>query len=230
MRVWIYDDEGVGVQGLAQCQSALARYFQAEIRLVDAEAIKAGIAADMLWIGGGADLPYCRKLHGAGVREIKRFVAAGGVYVGICAGAYFACQQVDFTGEGYRIYGTRELALFQGIGRGSLPQLVGGRYYDLTEKTQTFIRLPEFPECPMRYHGGCAFIGAPERVIAHYPTPEALPAMIAGRYGRGAYCLSGVHFEAAKEGAVFFAKLRAIIEEMLHLAALSTCKQLKEFL
>ncbi|MDO4435003.1 MAG: BPL-N domain-containing protein [Cardiobacteriaceae bacterium] len=226
MLVWLYDDDGVGQEGLAQLQSALPRYWQdwvIELECVNAERIQSGIVADMLVIGGGADLPYCRRLHGKGTEAIKRFVANGGIYLGICAGAYFACQQVDFRGEGYRIYGSRELGFFTGIARGSWKALAGGRLYDLTANSRSELVLPEFPEHRVVYHGGCAFIGQAERVVARYPHHQGMAAIIAGQYGKGAYLLSGVHFEGMEEGAVFFAKLRAIIEETLHLAASSTC-------
>lgn len=41
-------------------------------------------------IPGGRDLPYCRDLNGYINDRIIRYVKEGGVYMGICAGAYYA--------------------------------------------------------------------------------------------------------------------------------------------
>ena len=45
---------------------------------------------------GGADRPYCAALNGEGNRRIRAFVEAGGAYLGLCAGAYYASQRVEF--------------------------------------------------------------------------------------------------------------------------------------
>ena len=42
--------------------------------------------AVMFVMPGGADLPYCAALNGAPNARIRRFVEAGGTYLGICAG------------------------------------------------------------------------------------------------------------------------------------------------
>ncbi|UUZ62721.1 BPL-N domain-containing protein [Polaromonas sp. P1-6] len=45
---------------------------------------------------GGADLPFCQALNGAPNERIRRFVEEGGAYLGICAGAYYACREIAF--------------------------------------------------------------------------------------------------------------------------------------
>lgn len=47
-------------------------------------------------VAGGADLAYCAQLNGAGNAVIRRYVSSGGAYLGLCAGAYYACRRVEF--------------------------------------------------------------------------------------------------------------------------------------
>lgn len=70
---------------------------------------------------GGADLPYCRLLNGHGNSIIKSYVENGGSYLGLCAGAYYACARVEFEqGTALQVIGDRELAFFPGVALGSL--------------------------------------------------------------------------------------------------------------
>ncbi|EFJ50700.1 hypothetical protein VOLCADRAFT_88490 [Volvox carteri f. nagariensis] len=68
---------------------------------------------------GGADLPYCKHLNGHGNRLLRDYVAGGGSYLGICAGAYYACRRVEFeVGGPLEVVGDRELCFFPGAARG----------------------------------------------------------------------------------------------------------------
>lgn len=49
------------------------------------------------------------------------YLQQGGRYLGLCAGAYYACQQVAFEpGTNLEVHGNRELALFPGVAVGSI--------------------------------------------------------------------------------------------------------------
>jgi biotin---protein ligase len=49
------------------------------------------------------------------------FVTHGGAYLGLCAGAYYATERVEFEpGELLQVVGARELGLFPGIARGAV--------------------------------------------------------------------------------------------------------------
>ena len=54
----------------------------------------------LLCIGGGFDLGYVKTLGLEGMRIIREFVQTGGNYLGICAGAYFATDYVQFDAGG----------------------------------------------------------------------------------------------------------------------------------
>lgn len=70
-------------------------------------------------IPGGADLYYCEKLNGAGNAMIRRYVEQGGNYLGICAGAYYACSSIEWAKDTkHPICGPRELSFATGIAKG----------------------------------------------------------------------------------------------------------------
>ena len=80
----------------------------------------------LLVMPGGQDLPYLKALYPEGTRRIQQYVASGGNYFGICAGAYFACKRIEFEvgRSGYEVTGSRPLCFFDGTARGSgVPQL-----------------------------------------------------------------------------------------------------------
>jgi biotin---protein ligase len=74
----------------------------------------------LLVFPGGADLGYCRTLNGEGNRKISQFVNRGGAYLGLCAGAYYACSRCEFMvgDEKMEVVGDRELGFFPDVCRG----------------------------------------------------------------------------------------------------------------
>lgn len=58
---------------------------------------------------GGRDVPYCEELGSIGAGKIKEFVSGGGSYLGLCAGGYYACENIEFEmdRDDYRVFGKR---------------------------------------------------------------------------------------------------------------------------
>lgn len=202
--VAIYTDEGTSDVGVESLLLAVPRYLNRTAQPILAEQIIAGdlAAFSMLIVPGGADLPYCRKLNGAGNQAIRHFVESGGVYLGICAGAYYACAALDFVGREYQVKGTRELAFFDGLAQGCLPQWANGNRFDESVQSKAAVSLAFATGEHERlyYHGGPKFCPNPTacfEAIARYPDGEL--AMVAGSFGAGRYVLSGVHFELQAE-------------------------------
>ncbi len=192
--ILVYDDEGVG-QFCLKCLLDKLQILGKEFKLVDADFIidKDISSARAVIIPGGADLPYCDKLSTKGTDKIRDFVKNGGFYLGICAGAYFAGREIEFTGDGYAVEGARELALFGGRSVGSVFEFAGGYYND---KAKNVIDISYKGETQgVYYHGGGYFEGASKnQILAYYPLIDE-PCIVADTYGKGRYCLSGVHFE-----------------------------------
>lgn len=151
--------------------------------------------AQLLIIPGGADLYYCEKLNGLGNKKIRDFIHSGGSYLGICAGAYYACASLDWgCGE---ISGDRELALYNGKATGPIydwvencDSLYEGSWIKAVQiKTDSGLFLTQ-------YNGGCVFDGETCDILAQYTELKNLPpAIISGQFGQGRYILSSPHIE-----------------------------------
>lgn len=198
----IYKDEGVGEFGL-EC---LGKFFKGhDVWLASAEAIIDGRVlgmADLFVMPGGADLPYCKKLNGAGNENIRNYVEEGGTYLGICAGAYYACRAIEFhRGRSDEICGTRELAFTDGVAYGSLPEIAP--HYDLSLKSAAAanIILSDGSSMPAFYHGGPSFRLRSDTIIhaSYADIAGTPPAIIEESFGEGRVLLTGVHLEVSPD-------------------------------
>lgn len=199
-RITIYADEGAGDFSVFCTRD----FFGAEnVTLCKAPEVIDGTAlrdCDLFVMPGGADLPYCHALNGAGNARIRAYVEAGGTYLGICAGAYYGCRDIAYhAGRADEITGPRELAFIDATAYGSLPDLAG--YYDETLATAAWITLCDAGghRASSFYHGGCAFdVRDPDaEILARFADlPGQPPAVIARQVGGGRAILSGAHIEA----------------------------------
>lgn len=206
--VFIYSDEGTDKAGIASIEENCRKRLKLPYRYIKSEDILDGVlqGKNIFVMPGGADLPYCKKLNGIGNKKIRKFIEDGGFYIGICAGAYYACRRINFKGKDYDVSGERELGLFEGTAEGSLPFLTDGNYFsDDGAESKAMISL-KFKEKLFKeyfyYHGGPVFI--PDSIINHRygviaKYEDNTPAIIKGKIGKGNYLLSAVHFELEKE-------------------------------
>jgi glutamine amidotransferase-like uncharacterized protein len=204
----VYHDQGTGEFSRAALIAALSTRF--EVRRIYARELIASDAwhtsTALLAFPGGADLPYCHLLNGAGNASILRYIRAGGAFLGMCAGAYYVSRRIAFEAESPgAITGERELALFEGTARGSL--------HDLAEP-YSLEHLRCAGVAPLRasasaerlqalYWGGPEFIpdaGASFTPLLTYESPARLAALRT-KVGQGRVVLSGVHAEVS--GAQF---------------------------
>ncbi|XP_065679752.1 uncharacterized protein LOC136071711 isoform X1 [Hydra vulgaris] len=157
----------------------------------------------VLVIPGGRDLPYTRDITMSAIDNIREFVDMGGSYLGICAGAYFACSQVEFEkGTSLEVLGYRSLQFFKGIARGSV---YNGFKYDSTSGARmVHLQLHhDFNTVNQNsyayFDGGCEFI--PEenftlhKTVAFYNDFTDKKAIVLTKFGKGKVLLSGVHPE-----------------------------------
>lgn len=196
----IYQDEGVGAFSMFALTRAL-QYLKKPYRTAGAQDIIQGALkpARHFIVPGGADIPYTRKLNGTGNAAIRSFVETGGHYIGICAGAYYACRAIEYhKGRADEICEPRELALLPLTAIGSLPDLAP--YYDATLASAaiTPLRLENQTITHAYYHGGPRFEGdfTDLTILARYgDLPDAPPAIVQGRVDSGRVTLCGAHIE-----------------------------------
>ncbi|MCK5680428.1 hypothetical protein KAI46_06410 [bacterium] len=167
---------------------------------------------------GGYAQWYNYWISQAGKRRIRDFVAQGGNYFGICAGAYFACNRINWEGilydgdAGYNYWGELtgyDLDLFPGTGIGPLNEIAHWDFegYDMT--TISFnannVILKDYSSTDfdedILYYGGPFFTvdaGQQVDILGNYDyNGEA--AVIAFRYGFGKVVLFGPHPEIEED-------------------------------
>ena len=201
--IYLYQDEGASDFSLFSAQS----YFKNDnISFVSASQIieeEIPDSIDLFIMPGGADRPYARKLNGTGNQVIRHYVENGGTYLGICAGAYYGCQNIEFqknTPEA--ICEERELGFFKGTATGCLKDIA--LPYDETLKSAAVTSITqENKTYATLYWGGCYFSAQQSEdfdVIAYYDSVTGQPpAIISCPVGKGKAVLSGVHFEVTAE-------------------------------
>lgn len=212
----IYNDEGTSDLGVYCIKKYLEDIGQA-YETVDAEDIKNGALStcSVLIMPGGRDLPYKEKLGTVGNEKIREFVKNGGTYVGICAGAYYACSHFNFKGDKldsngnktpYIIDEDRELKLFKGGAKGSLTEFTNDIPFDGTSASASIIEIILGDEkFYTLYWGGPEFIGAkPNQILATYSNGKV--AAVQDSCGKGRYILMGFHPELLPQYIEMFLK------------------------
>lgn len=120
--VYIYNGEGTSSESVIGWMLVLKNilgYPHSLIHTVKAYNIVAALKAQepfrtALIVPGGADLAYVKHLTNNCVATIHSVISAGGCYLGICAGAYFASSDCIFEKAdlALRVVGSRSLSLF----------------------------------------------------------------------------------------------------------------------
>ncbi|KAL5492250.1 BPL1 [Sanghuangporus weigelae] len=154
---------------------------------------------------GGRDLPYVSDLKSSNDR-ISKFVHEGGAFLGLCAGAYYACRVVEWEVDTEQeVSGTRPLHFFNGIGRGCV--YPGLQYESETgaRAVSLLIRDPssgsEEKAEGLYYNGGGEFVdaqNAPDTIVLAKYTEGDGEEKVAGvqcRVGRGNAVLWAIHPE-----------------------------------
>ncbi len=204
--ILIYVDQGVDGGALKQLIRSLKQEVdlsQHTIRRIDAKTLISEEwekEALVLIVPGGRDVFYHSALDGAGTDKIRAFVESGGGYLGICAGAYFACDRIEFEkGEAIEVCGPRSLKFFSGAAKG--PAYGNNRYSYESAKGAEAAHISWAEEtCHIYFNGGC-FFDAQEtiphtHILSRYLDLEnAPPAILQIPVGKGIAILSGVHFE-----------------------------------
>ena len=206
--VAVYHDAGSGEFSRACLVYALAEHFagRARVRRVTARELCASDAwhddTCLLALPGGADRPYAQLLDGAGNASIRRYLQRGGAFLGVCAGAYYACARIAFEAPAPDVItAQRELALFAGTARGSLHELAEPYALDHVRCAAiSGVRVPgSSRDLRALYWGGPEFLPDPG---ARY-TPLLTYALDSGErlaavrveLGAGRAVLTGVHAE-----------------------------------
>lgn len=98
IKVALYNDVGAAGKGVPCVCTELGKCDDIEVTKVSAQQIRNGILDnfDVVVFTGGTASGQARTLKEQGRANVKKFVEQGGGYMGICAGAYLACNGFDW--------------------------------------------------------------------------------------------------------------------------------------
>lgn len=206
-KILIYQD--YGCSDTTSLNDGLREYFEprgCSVGFTDAAGIIHGNELNdevlAFFMPGGAGTPYRHKLQVLGNDKIREYVQNGGIYYGICAGAYYACRQTEFEADIPELKKVTEcgLNLLEGRAIGTLYKELGIRPYDKNAASSAAVELiwNDNSKYTAHYHGGPyfeSFNSDENEVLARYNLAGRQPAVIGRNYGKGKVILSGVHFE-----------------------------------
>lgn len=133
-----------------------------------------------------------------GMENIRTMVKKGGVYIGFCAGAYFAAGTVVWEGINYPY----PLGLFNGW-------MIGPIIVPWPEQKMTSVKTSD-GNITMLYYGGPLFYPAVKQTVTILATWNEYwqsPAAVIGNYGKGKVVLFGPHPEVSSEPAKNWLKI-----------------------
>ncbi|MDR1693891.1 MAG: hypothetical protein LBR70_01675 [Lactobacillaceae bacterium] len=208
-KVLIYRD--YGCSDINNLYDGLVSYFEntkIDVGFVDASEIikEDALNEDVLafFLPGGASTPFRMKLKTQGDAKIKEYVENGGVYFGICAGAYYACSSINFENgiPELHIKTDEALKFINAEAVGTLRKQLNIAPYSKSADSARAVSIKWMEDDESHvcyYHGGPYFNveGNNAKVLAVYEGIEnnALPAVVSSQYGKGMVIASGVHFE-----------------------------------
>lgn len=202
-RIALYSDQGVWDESV-QAAENMFRWMGYQVERVDADFInRTGLDGfAILVIPGGDMYQYSQDLSPTGKENIKDFVRAGGGYIGICGGAYFASEKVIWQGNQLPM---QPLGLFPGTAEGPIDEIAPYPEYTMAELRN------EDPSHPimhrqadsiwMLYYWGPALIpntDADVMILARSQMGNK-PMMIALQYGSGRVFLVATHPEIEED-------------------------------
>jgi len=150
--------------------------------------------------GGDADY-YNAAINAIGIQHIQDLISDNGAYIGMCAGAEFACDKLVWQGTVIDY----PLDLFQGEAVGPIDDLAvwpDSTMTTLTMNTSDEINLFEPENEDMLYWGGTvfnAYSGVNVAVVATYDAYFNNPAIIKFNYGSGRVLLISPHPEIEED-------------------------------
>lgn len=181
----VYFGPGACREGCASAAANIARNLGFLIRRVGPANLTAETLADVrVWIQPGGDaIRVARALSSEQKRLLRSFVASGGGYIGLCAGAFFADEKVD---DALTIDG---LNLLPGVTHDKSPLDKEAMILPIRwEGATRHIYFQDGPTFELRAK-------ANTEVLGRYEDDNA-PAILRFRFGLGKVVLSGVHPEA----------------------------------
>ena len=202
----IYTDDGVGTwpDGIIAFEQFLDWKGITHQRITAPQINTGDLSQDFkaIYFPGGYAWYYKAAFNEDGLNNIRNLVSGGGGYIGMCAGAYFACDSVDWEEDGVLDY---PLDLFDGVGRGAINAIAPWDNYTMTTinlNPANPINQYSAPQEVTLYYGGPVFDphhGVDLDTTATWDAYFDLPAIINFNYEQGRVLLIGPHPEIEED-------------------------------
>ncbi|NGX49475.1 MAG: hypothetical protein K940chlam5_01073 [Candidatus Anoxychlamydiales bacterium] len=204
-KIRIYSDRGVSLFSL-KCLINELTLLKLDIDIISAKQVIEDDWQDktsLFIMPGGRDLMYLRKLKDKGCKKIREFVEEGGSYLGICAGAYFGAEAVEFEkGRELEVLGKRDLNFVKAKAIGpayrepkfSYKNHEGSKAALLEYKSKDFKCLSS-----VYFKGGCYFEGDSKLDVIGKYSDLNKAAIVKSKVKKGKAILSGVHIECSAD-------------------------------
>ncbi|KAG8830491.1 biotin holocarboxylase synthetase [Serendipita sp. 399] len=224
MNVLVYSGPGVSQTSLEATLSTLKSLLGPNFALqtVSPKALESEpwtVSCALLVIPGGRDLPYLASLEKA-IPKIVNYVRAGGSYLGICAGAYFASGRIEWEmGTPLEVQGERPLKFFPGLSQGCM---YPGFQYDTENGARTVSVVTDDGKKVVKglyYNGGGEFVVQESmkgvKALAYYHDSDKLDrvAGVSCHFGSGKAVLWHIHPEYSIESALVTAAASRSVEK-----------------
>lgn len=204
LRVGIYRGPGSSSATVSNLQAVLHDPAALVLETLTVDRIRDGhlTSFDVAIFPGGSGSAQSSGLGDAGREAVRQYVAAGGGYLGICAGAYLACDGFSW---GLKILDAKTASNYwrRGVGEVKIELTDAGRRFFGVAQAQHAIH---YANGPILVANGNAELDDFEPLayfrteLAENDTPIGLmvgtPAMVRGSYGRGRVLAFSPHAES----------------------------------
>ena len=159
-----------------------------------------------IFFPGGWAYNYKKSIHNSGNQNIRDFISSGGAYIGMSAGAYYACDNVRWEGTDYPYY----LNLFHGDCIGPINEIAPWPNYVMTTMSinQTHSANIYEPQTEdILYYGEPYFMPYQNQemqvfaswIVPSNPTANNQSGIMGFNYGQGRVLLVGPHPEIEED-------------------------------
>jgi len=201
--VALYSDQGTWEESV-QAAEKMFQWMNYTVALVNADYINNNGLDNfsILCIPGGDMYQYAQDLSSGGMAKIRKFICHGGVYIGICGGAYFASEKVIWQGDQLPM---ATLRIFPGTAEGPISEIVPHPNYNMCKVNIVDSTHPITQSEPnsswMLYYWGPVLKpnnDASITILGKYDRGNQ-PAMLIFDYGFGRVFLIGTHPEIEED-------------------------------